>query len=192
MNKTFLAVLTAITAAILMACGAPSQVAQVKTQPTAEAQPTVVATAQPTLVPGHKSGPSYWSMPDSKAFKAIEYSCYQGWKGDMGNGCVVVIDRAGEGFTHDGVSAPFGIVIPTEKGVTIHPVGCWDCIVFVAPEPKRYTFVVLSRQNNVIVSQFTTTAPKWDEELLKGFFVTQMGGDVSTIWREGVSVGIDN
>lgn len=181
--KNFLmVVLTAvITAAIVMACGTDMPGAQ-------KAQPTQVvveeAPAQEEVAIQVVASGSYWGLSANKAFKAIEYGCTRAWKAiQMPYGCVVVIDLTRKGYGHNGITGIFGVVIPRENGVTI----TGGSGVYVAAKAKMYTFVVIDDKEAAVVQQFSTTDPQWDEELLREFFTTQMGGEVSTIWREGVS-----
>jgi len=179
-------VVTAIvTAAICLACGASA--GQPATQVVdAPAQPTqVMVGVQPTVQVVEKSL-SYWAKAQNKAFKAIEYGCTQAWKEvGMPTGCVVVIDRAREGWGHNGLTGPFGIVIPFDTGVTIKT--GWDRKVYVPAKAATYTFVLLDESDFRIVQSFSNQEGLWDEGLLLEFFNSQMGGDVDTIWREGVS-----
>lgn len=180
MKNVFLAVITAITAAAIMAaCGAA---------PAPAAKPTqVVAEAQPQLVVGAQKTTAYWAMPASKAFKAVEYSCTLRWKATgMQNGCVIVVDRVGGGYMTNGVVGPFGVVVPRETGVTIYPAMGGNA-VYVEAQTKTYSFVIIDEKGAYLTKKFTSSDPQWDDELLKEIFVTQMGGEVSTIWREGVS-----
>ena len=194
MKNFFMVVLTAIfTAAIVMACGAPVA-QQPTTQVESATQVVVEATAQPTQVTAEaqKSQPTkekyrgYWTLGENKSFKAIEWGCTQRWDATlMPTGCVIIIDRKGKGFSHDGLSAPFGVVVPFDKGVTIK-VG-WDTVVYVAAKAKTYTFVVIDDKGASVRHEFLSRDALWDDELLREFFIAQMGGQVETIWREGVS-----
>lgn len=189
MKNIILAVVTALTVAILAACGAAAPSASSFSKEAPVVQSVVDAPAK-AVVDAPAQG--YWTKAENKSFKAIEYSCTLGWKEiSMPNGCVIVIDRKGGGYTHNGYNGPLGVVIPGEKGVTIKPAVGWDVLAHVSSEPKQYTFVVIDDKGAYIASQFKTSAPKWDDELLKEFFDSQMAGGVETIWREGVS-NIDN
>ena len=176
-----LAVLTAITAAaIMVACGAapvaiqPTKVVEAKAQPQGEESVDWTALK--------KSGPNYWSLSTSKAFKAVEFGCTLKW-GPMERGCIVVIDKKGEGFVHDGVTGPFGVVVPRETGVTITSAKS----LYIPAKDQTYSFVIIDERGPFLAQQFSSSDPQWDDKLLTEFFVTQMGGEVSTIWREGVS-----
>lgn len=190
MLKIFLVAI--LIATITAACGAPaltSTVTTVTVQPTpgAKALPTPEAKALPkplTVVKG------YWAMPQNKAFKSLEWACHKGNWTSMDTGCVIVIDRTQKGFAHNGLNGPFGVVLPQGDGVTIKPAEGWNDGTFVSAKAKTYSFVVIDDKGVEIVHSFETQSPKWDEELLREFFDTQMGGEVETIWREG-AVDID-
>jgi hypothetical protein len=180
------AIVAVITAAITMACGAP--VAQQPTTQVVEVQADQ-PTTQVVEVQAAQEG-SYWSLSANKSFKAIEYGCTLGWRAvAMPNGCVVVIDRTQKGYGHNGRTAPFGVVIPSDMGVTI--TYGWDGRVFVSAKAKTYTFVLLDESDARIVQTFSSSDPQWDDDLLREFFIAQMGGDLDSIWREGVSDDID-
>jgi hypothetical protein len=184
MKNLVLVVFTAIiTAAITMAYGV-AQVGQPATQV------VEVQKSEPiTQVVVAKSTDSYWAKAQNKAFKAVEYGCTQAWKSvDMRTGCVLVIDLTRKGFSHDGSAGQFGVIIPRESGVSISVQGSK---IYVEAKAKMYTFVVIDDKGPKLASQFTPNENLWDEKLLREFFETQMGGEVDTIWREGVSDDID-
>jgi hypothetical protein len=76
------------------------------------------------------------------------------------------------------------VITPLASGVTISAQGSK---MYVEAKAKTYTFIVIDDKGPKLESQFTPQESLWDEELLREFFITQMGGDVTTIWREGVS-----
>lgn len=187
MNKLILAVITALIAAVLTACGAAPVAKLSKPQVVAATPTQVVAEATVDWTAIKKAGPSYWSLSTSKGFKAVEYSCTLRWKATgMQNGCVIVVDRVGGGYMTNSVVGPFGVVIPRETGVTIYPAMGGNAL-YVEAKAKTYSFVIIDEKGAYLTKQFTSSDPQWDDKLLTEFFVTQMGGEVSTIWREGVS-----